>query len=281
LVLWISLCYSDFVCGDDPGFQVPEEYLDRVVNPSSMTAARHARDLLWNTNANWTSQTLQSHDQLNVSLRAAWQRVIGTVHERTAPHIHYIPEERAVYRFAGFVEGRLGIAPPEWWISMLVQIKSQDRDTYLLPTESIPAYGDSVAGFGAPSGLNITSNNGAMEITVGGGTVLIKEEIVSHLAGCGHRINACRVENAVFVASHSWTTGCLVSIDNTGEQAWSANIWGADSEPIRQADPGRHFIELVADDTNVYVFGGANNSAYIEAFRQDDGESVFRFSTSY
>ena len=72
----------------------------------------------------------------------------------------------------------------------------------------------------------------------------------------------------------------LASVDRgTGKTRWVAKVWAS----WWYGATGHHhqWVEVTEQEDRVVVFGVASTGFHVEAFRQDDGANVFRFSNSY
>jgi hypothetical protein len=72
----------------------------------------------------------------------------------------------------------------------------------------------------------------------------------------------------------------IASIDRqSGQLLWTAWVWGAGRTILN--GQGYHDVALQQQGDVLLLFGAESHGMYVEAFRANTGENVFRFCTGY
>jgi hypothetical protein len=249
------------------------------------------------TNSDIQRLKTQSNDGLAVL--AAWEEVRrtlpkhdDTITERFVSHAAPVP---AMPHFLGFLEGRLRIPLPHQWAAAMRRARAYDRDWLVflpVPTRAedskTPGSGP---GFGIVPSIVRDFRKAANGLVIGGDVTVCWDK---------HRIRLAAAKMATFPGD-SWSglvmdRMCLVAhfpglIADTCELycidyelrkiAWSARVWLGCGRLLGAQGPGSHSVTFVAVKDAVFLFGMANDVAYIEGFSLSDGRSIIRFSTTH
>ncbi len=230
-----------------------------------------------------TTQTQMALDltssNATIAVNAAWHRVSRSFDKPWAPTDPGIPITReALFRFLGFLEGRLRMQVPQFWADTLLTGKYrsklrvvfddsmlEDRTETLTPSKPRQLNG----------GLEFPSLTHIYRVP--------NSETDGELPGIENTATILEREADAFVMlQDSIDPGCeLFRFERkSGKLIWKTNVWG---EPTFNGS-GRltpHRIELVVDNDRVSVFGARVGNLYIETFSLNEGKPLLRFGTCY
>ncbi|MBI3463123.1 MAG: hypothetical protein HY000_08710 [Planctomycetes bacterium] len=230
---------------------------------------------------------LQGHSNHGIALYAAWERVRRSVSAEEQPR--GVPVNgQLLHRFAGFVEGRLGVELPRCWEQAVLSAGARQRDNIGFPVPKDCVYQGGGLEFSMPSGTSLQKRGEDVLLEVAGEPVVIPPFVVREIeegrrAG-GGSISALVTRERCYLAAHgSEGPYALFCIDRrSGRPIWKTEVWALGYQmEIGGGPPGPHSVTLVEQDDRVFVFGVCAFYAGIEAFRAKDGAALFRFSTSY
>ena len=153
---FLMLCVLNNMCLMAQDRDVSERLLSAIRATSAREAAGiHA--LLFFKAPKRDLRLWKSHAHLNIALRAAWEPVRRSVGEqaknrpRVQPGVHRPkkPSTAALYRFVGFLEGRLPVGLPKWWEVSLLKTRAHKPDNFFFPTPKPWPYKRTEAGVSA------------------------------------------------------------------------------------------------------------------------------------
>lgn len=259
-------------------------HVDSAVKAKSPHEAAEAYDLLFSQAPAKELQDLLNDKHLNISLRAAWERVRRTVKEGklSSP---VSPDASELHRFVGFVEGRLAVPIPERWEHSLLSAMAHERDNIFFNVFGNSPYRRTEAELSAPKSVSVRKNDGGFLLDVDEQSLRIPADVVKSASRKGpiDAINAIVDGDRCYVALHSdsgspYDVRCFEIA--TAKLLWSTEVWAAGGL-VMYTGIGFHWADLVLHDKVLYVFGVSGDAAYIEGFSTKDGNNQFRFSTSY
>ncbi len=224
----------------------------------------------------------------SVALRTAWDTVADTVPIERGTE-QYQPDAKALAWFLGFVEGRIRVAPPEWWRKAIRDAHAYDRDNIELlgRLESNPYHRRDALSF--PVNADVENLGDAIVYSVGVEKLAIPEELLLRADG-GELFGAVSgsfTDKHLFVAvhhdvPHAHDVACLERA--TGKVVWRSKACGCLRPSIGgNGNTGRRgtCVSVVpTDDDRVFVFGAAFTGFYLHGFRAGDGKSLVRFSSN-
>lgn len=242
----------------------------------------------------------QSDDGL--AIRAAWEdirRTIPRVDAKTASSADanksHAVDRAKIARFLGYVEGRLNVGLPDWWVQRFQ--KTRVHAIAKWKPRVIAAIGGPFVLLARPLEHDInptrvtkagwvifrdlkmrTSPNGTITIETDGKTANLPKELTDN----ANSISAIRLGDEFIIATYYEDGyGCdICRLKANGELVWKERAWGEIS-PSKNGLGYHHWVELVVEKDRLFIFGGTDNSMYLECFRHDDGANEFRFGTSY
>lgn len=275
-------------CGDDS----TNNELSGVVNPENAHRALDARERVFPTASEDGLSKLLVHPHPNVAIRAAWERLergVRTDNPVENQSFEVSPDRSAIERFVGFVEGRLNVLPPVWWVEMLIGSLYRDAGTHeywVFHRPADPVYHRTEIGLLAEDGIELHEVDRGTAVVGNGMDFVIPVAVTSDASrrGITEGISACSDGHSNFVALYSSIPhGFRVSrIDaQSDEMNWSARVWVNGENVLFTGNRHCNFVELMRTDRLLYVFGANLHDVYIEAFQIEDGVSEFRFSTGF
>lgn len=257
---------------------------------------RYYRRKLRNADSSALAEYRRS-DDCGLALQAAWQ----PVREEAPSHLD---EERTVkvgtlvsaHRFVGFVEGRLRVTLPKWWVRLLLNAYT-DADGFVWAQTEIPIEGKPISKkvpryFQFDGSKWVASDDKTLSIgdlqsiTLRGAEYRLPHEIAEK--GVQQAFFDLLTETAdakvqlVAVYEEHSNGFPMYGFDRADKHVlWTADV-GFGSPRSGAFGPGIvHNVQLVINGDTVYVYGFDATSAYVEAFAINNGTNLFRFGTSY
>jgi hypothetical protein len=229
----------------------------------------------------------------SIAVRAAWEEVRRPLpkHDESlmerSPSMA-VPVQGMPY-FLGFLEGRLRIPLPAWWAAEMKVSRAYDRDWLIFFRGSPPgARADNSRARGIPADFgsvptiaregkgDVIVSWGQQRLRVAGDTMpFVSIEAFSGIV-FGNR---CLVAHFHMCWPNIFDLYCIDF--RTAEMVWSTNVWLGCSRIVGATGPGSHSVTLVVRNGVAYVFGMANDVAYIDGFALSDGRNEFHFSTTH
>jgi hypothetical protein len=253
-----------------------------------------------------TIDRLKTSSHTGIALRAAWEIVLRdgmTADLRGKPPMLAV-DSSTMQRFLGFVEGRLRVTPPRWWMSELATAKYGWLHGPTVWPEDLKSLREKLCSttkalIHAPHGASVERVGGGLRIVLKSDEALsVSKSLLKEVedeqsfdpefGGDGKdSIDVVVVDSERFiVAFYRNTTDeqyplyCISRL--SGKIVWKANVWEA--APSMAGSIEDFFVHVaairIAGDM-VYVFGMTSASAYVDAFSLIDGKNRFHFSTSY
>jgi hypothetical protein len=238
----------------------------------------------------------------SIAVGAAWEEILralpkydAAITERSASTSVQV---QGIPRFLGFLEGRLRIPLPEWWAAEMKIARGFDRQSFFFFRNAPPQTrtdNSKARGLGPEFGTVPTivrDFKGAPHELVRGGDITVSwDQHRIRLAGdtmdtlAGDRC-AGIVQGEECLVAHFpsvWPADFhLYCVDwRAGKSVWSTMSRLGCSRILGAHGPGSHSVDLLIRGGAVYVFGMADDVAYIDAIALADGRNLFRFSTSH
>jgi hypothetical protein len=210
-----------------------------------------------------------------VAVRSAWEaeaRRIAVGDEADALRMQ---------RFLGFVEGRVGAAPPVAWERGLLTVTSGGSATRFFPTP--PKVNATRSRFRVPDDISFEVVDGFGRIKVADRSTSFPIGVLDELSDSDNPTLAAIVDvDCGVVAAYSDTGDPLVLVcleSKTGTVKWNAYGWGT-GMAIATGQGHSHTVELVIANGGVFVFSIGAFAATIERFDLENGKATFRFCTA-
>ena len=199
----------------------------------------------------------------------------------------------ALSRFIGFVEGRLGVEIPQFWERSiftaditqqgLTVFKPVDSDMpyrEVRESEKPPGVGHQMIGMISPRQASIRHDGTNWQFILGQEQFVMPRECIGSYDY--ERLCVYVTSGEAYLALH-WDSGYsykLVCFDR-GKAAirWKSGVWGY-NEFFTNGDSS-HWVAMIEANGELVVFGISADNAYIQCFRQADGEPTLRFGTIY
>ena len=284
VVILVSVCLTVLVFGRGCGRRIGPQPLVRSMKQT--TALKHVFELgraIERINSETPyeniSAVLQRQDD-TLAAAMAWRRAVES---SLREHRNIIPVEE-IYRFCGFVEGRLHAELPEYWINSLKDNILQDSGkTFFAMSIAAPKFVDVGKGLLMPEDQSVEFGDDVWIIHHGPNKVrILSSEFANHAKS--DRYFLCSIsQNCCAVAFHDDLAGSfdVFCIDPlTFRIRWIANVWGWSNFMSPPVD--RHRVQLKINDErgSIDVFAECGEYQALESFSQDDGTPLFRFSTT-
>lgn len=211
---------------------------------------------------NGTKYFPSRHD--GIALQAAWTASLAS-RER---------EEVRLARFCGFLEGRLGVAVPNWWMKDSEEASSKNYVKTMVRDQDVYV----------SDNIRIVEGSENLVASVDRSKVLLSEDVLrSHVYKMlDPQVVACTNGRFCAVAIHT-DAGFPFSLFGCdavqGKVLWEQRVWalGRDSTVSRTFQA----VDVAIVDDRVIVFGDESCGAFVEGFRSKDGQNQFRFATQY
>jgi len=207
-----------------------------------------------------------------VALAAGWERVCRTLPEKEQDEL-VSPDDEAVFRFLGLLEGRIQFPIPEAWEAAV---------------KSGKAYSQREFRFSRPNrGKQPFPEHGLLRRTGRQWIVEKDRQLIKLPADDGlGPVDYAAVEFAgerAYTALYSWPPAPyrLFATDRgSGQILWSSSVWAAGNW-LAYSGSGWHFVTMRSAGDKLAVFGISSRTVYAEVFDKKTGENRCRFSTAY
>ena len=253
---------------------------DPVKQIEQLLAAKEPYELVFGRNAgNYTGlfqavgtdgrRRLLTHANDSIAIQAAWGEVAITVPEKEGDHA-FRPDREKLNWFLGFLEGRARIQPPQWWTRSLLDCRANRRNNiyFVLPEKF--------------SATDAVSTEFTDVIRVGEGSFRLPADLLKQLDTRDNCLSTFMTPTRCYVAVHD-DVGYpfpLACIDRVSKKLlWKSKVWG--TWWANATGQHRMCVTITEQSNRIVVFGVAATGLHVEAFRSDNGENLFRFSTSY
>jgi len=228
-------------------------------------------------------RTLKNHTCQTVAVAAAWEIARKSVRGREGGQSFRDARAAEVNRFIGFLEGRLEVCPPTWWVEAILGVEF-DKNGNAHFQRSKRDYHKDMGDLRTADGCHFESCKNGFFLREGGEALFLEEEFVDSIIASGRTRIAVRFcESRAFIAVHSEDAGSYVMncIDRkTGGIVWQSRIWAAGAPLAISGGGAGHAVELIPGKDVVLVFGASVDMFYVEAFDENTGQVVMRFSSS-
>jgi len=236
---------------------------------------------------------MTNHDNDGISIHSAWELISRSLRNPTPSRSGEYPnlvkiDRKKLAGFIGFVRGRLKITLPEPWEKVCGKLKYSSKSrlsTSARLNNGKDIYHITEVGMSAPQGLQCKRANKTVIISTGKDKMKIPRRIIKQEGGIfaihNQSVTAKFTKKKLFVAFHPdqcsyYRMYCLRRKHK--KILWNSTIF---SNPHCTNGAGGHYVHIVVDRDRVLVFGITYNGIYIEAFSENDGKPLWRFSTGY
>jgi hypothetical protein len=286
LSVCLILLWQGLLCGEDIGRAAGQddsvgENFPHFVNSAEARAA-YGR-LLRDANEQ-RREALKAHPNDGVALRASWEELRLSLPRAESPSAVLVDPSRGS-RFIGFLEGRLRRQPPKWWEDALLSMRAHDAARLSFRRPEPWPYHKAGCEFDAPAGTTLHEDAGELVVEMSKEEigVLPSEVLQAVKRGANGNLSIHGEANTWFVACHGDASYSfpLFRVDRiSGKVIWQTQVWAWGEQRILQG-VGWHCVAVVPTRDRVLVFGAANDLVYVEGFRRDNGQVLFRFGSAY
>lgn len=285
-VLTLAIAVEQFAADDSAK---KDSLMDDLSLDAALLASK--RDLVQRASSERLKR-LRALGNDRTALIAGWE-IVQRSREHDADATYQEPSVLELSRFVGLLDGRLRVKVPEWWADTLLNPWIPNRKRGLCfktpKSASLPRIRTSrndefnfIQDISdvrrSPQGLEMTVNYRGESIAIaipkdknqGGDPVSLLSAVSDG-------------QNVFVTLSSTWGTPfSLIRIDTESRKViWSKNVRAAG--PNGMSVEGQalvHYVELIAENSRIYIFGRCDFGLYCEAFEVADGECVFRFCTN-
>jgi hypothetical protein len=260
-----------------------DEQIRDVLRADTPSGASYCYRLLFKTVGKEGLRRLQVSPHDGIAIQSAWEELELTIPEKRPPN--HRPEHDKLVWFLGFLEGRGRLRAPQWWADALIDARANARHNvyfdrpdfkYIKTAPPDPA-------MIPPPRARFEEKDGNLTVRVGAESAALPKDFRSQIkaSNIAEGISALITPGRCYVAIYDeWGFPYkLACVDRKSLQVkWTRQVWG--SWWAYTSGASHQWIELTEQGDRVVVFGAAG-PFHVEAFRVDDGSTVFRFSNSY
>jgi hypothetical protein len=261
-------------CSSAPAAQ---EFGGKVKNLKPLSLARSPRELAVRLNKLLSSSStielnrLVAEPDTTVALAAGWERVSRTL-PASRQEEPLAPDDQAISRFLGLLEGRIQIPVPAAWEAAVKSVKAHRQGEVRFSRVK-------EAGQPFPDGAFLRRAGERWIVKKDGH--LIKLPANDGLGPVDFAAVEIAPERA-YTALFGWPPVPyeLSATDRgSGEIVWSTRVW-ATGDWLSYSGTGWHFVAIRSARESVAVFGISFDSVYVEVFDKNTGKNSCRFSTA-
>jgi hypothetical protein len=195
------------------------------------------------------------------------------------------PDSESLRWFLGFLEGRTSLRLPRWWTEAILSAQASGHGRLAAVRTSTQAYHKTaIPNVWAVVGTTLLMDGDKAVLQVGNefsplpcGLLYDDDD-----GGVSGRISALITPDRCYVAVHSESSfryKLYYLVRGAPKIVWEAEVWGT---RWGTSSTDHHLrVKVAQQDNRVVVFGAAGDGFHVEAFRADDGSSLFRFASSY
>lgn len=228
----------------------------------------------------------------SIAVQAAWEEVRRTVPDSEDARV-FRPDEEKLAWFVQFLESRLSTKTPTWWAEVVQDAKWFGRDFVQPgdPTES-PYHKSGLLAVESPRGVTLQAESKTITLTSGSDVLEIPTSFarfygyrLTHWAGrTFHNLSAAFTKYRCFLTLHDDigygpTVACIDR--DSGEVLWESHACGCFWDTIARMDFRDAWVSVFIHNDRVILYGKSFQGVYAHAFRQNDGKTLFRFSSSF
>jgi hypothetical protein len=234
----------------------------------------------------WGSDRLRSlkhNADPSVALRAAWEEVRATIPEERRVRPVTVDATR-LYWFVGFIEGRLNLELPDYWVKGFVRAEAFRRDNVVFHHLDESMYHATKHNLRVPRGTSVENRDSGVELTVGKDSITIPtrqfEEMVP--SALDHLSAFLEHSRCYLLAYDGFPSGgTLYCLERASAKIiWTKELWLSSEGGGYSGVSGFHGVSLTKKRDCIYVIGIAESAAYAEVCQAKDGAILFRFATN-
>jgi hypothetical protein len=235
----------------------------------------------------WGSERLRSlknDADLSVALRAAWEEICFTLPEKGQFGALTV-DSRKLHWFVGFMEGRLNLDLPEYWVKGFVHAEAFRRDNVVFHHLDESIYHATNHNLRVPRDTSVEDRDGGVEFKVGKDSITIPTSQFEKMTppGSVDHLSALFEPDRCFVLAYDgfFGNGTLFCLERPGgKTVWMKELWLGSSGGARSGVSQFHAASIIKQKERISVVGITGFAAYVEACDSKDGRIIFRFSTS-
>ena len=227
----------------------------------------------------------QANDHDGIALQAAWEEIALTVPEKEPDRAIRLDRHKLEW-FLGFLEGRGRVQAPQWWAEMLLDSRANRRDNiYAGNPKETPYHRTGLDDVQAPRNTTLRRDGDKIILKVGLESVSLPESFLGkdYSGQVCDNVSALITSGRCYIALHDdfGYPYQLVCIDRlTAKIVWKSEVWSMWWGAIAGFG-GNMWVAVTEQNKRIVVFGAGSTGIHVEAFREDDGINLFRFSSSY
>lgn len=226
-------------------------------------------------------ERLLAADNDTVAITAAWETYVRRPStKRAADRAGRVPvTEREVAAFAAFIEGRLRVAPPDWYRETLKLIRVVDDWSTCYPEqkELVRKLGD---GHFTIKGNNVEARDGSFVLHGPDRELSLSKKRLEEVIDAKSFVFASEKGDFYVAGYYGPYMTTLAKLNADGVPAWKSDIWNCIPK-ITLGGAGFFHLPFVAlQGDRVYVIGVGSGGAHIEGFNKETGNPELRFISS-
>jgi hypothetical protein len=233
-----------------------------------------------------TLQLLTKHENAQVAVWAAWRELLLAI-PKHEDRLKDVPDPKTLERFLGFLEGRLHVVAPRWWEQEFLGMKVGSFGAMTVPSPKVELYERTERWLWATNNCSVHESKGNTYLQIGGESTALPPAVDNAIKEHNyHRLSAEADRSRCYLVTH--TSICsrspLYCLDRqSGKVLWRTEIWADWTMALGGggSNLGFHVITLSVKNDRLLVFGIGPRCCYLEEFRCENGQNVFRFCTIY
>ena len=185
--------------------------------------------------------------------------------------------------FLGFVEGKTGVEPPEFWRESVLHCHRMKGTPQLFfgggkfetPYHWTKDYIE------CPRDTDIVFGDGTVEIKVGADSiVLFDAKMIADIKGT-EALSTLWTEDRVYVALQESVFSCEIrAVERESKKTiWTAKIKPSDFGPFALTGQTTHYVSMSTQGKNIVVYGAALFTGYVACIEAESGKVAWEFNT--
>ncbi len=233
---------------------------------------------------------LKQSEEASIAVQAAWQLV-----KPTEPRIRPMrPTADRLAEFLDFFEAHGPSPIPAWWREVILEGQPK-KDGYFRPgrPSKRPYHDSGLQYVKSPNEIDLRADTGAITLTLSDDTIGLPPVLATYgdhglVSYYGNETpdsvsGTFTEEHFILVLHESFGYEPLVAKveRKTGRILWTASACGCYWPIIGGGISSDGWVSVVAQNEHVIVYGKTFLGVYAHAFHEDDGRTLFRFSSSF
>lgn len=221
----------------------------------------------------------------SIAIQAAWEELTLFLPEMKVMKVYRLDKDK-LNRFLGFVEGRARVKIPKWWAESVIETRAHRRSNiYPGRPSKIPYhYHAGMKYITAPHDTTVKKDGNSYILRIAKNSIRLPEEILQKTdhGDLSGSFSGCFTSKHCFIAVHgdagySHDVACIDR--SSGKLIWKSEACGCWWGGVYGVSES--WVSVTVQEDRVVVFGASSMGIYAQAFRADNGNTIFRFSDSF